>query len=77
VPDRFIVGHLEIMDVQHLAGTGRFCKTPKQTGVIAPDRAPPHNFSREAIEQAINAEGSALGGCRKKHIKPEPLDCDR
>jgi len=66
VPDRFIAGHLEIMDVQHLAGTGRFCKTPEQTGVIAPDRAPPHNFSPETIEQAINAEGFQLWRMQKK-----------
>jgi len=30
------------------------------TGVIGPDKAPPHNLSREAIEAAIEAEGYQL-----------------
>src|SRR5260221_9846329 len=30
VPDRFLVGRLEIMDVQHLAGAGRFGKAREQ-----------------------------------------------
>src|SRR5262245_23856763 len=30
VPDRFLVGCLENVDVQHLAGAGRFCKTREQ-----------------------------------------------
>jgi len=29
-------------------------------GVVAPGKAPPHNFSREAIEKAIEAEGFQL-----------------
>jgi hypothetical protein len=30
------------------------------TGVVAADRAPPHNFSRGAIEEAIGVEGFQL-----------------
>ena len=30
------------------------------TGVIGPDRAPPHNFSRDAIVEAIDGEGFQL-----------------
>lgn len=30
------------------------------TGIVGPDRAPPHNFSRAAIEKAIGAEGFQL-----------------
>ena len=30
------------------------------TGVIGVDRVPPHRFSREAIEQAIGADGFQL-----------------
>ncbi len=26
------------------------------TGVVGPNRSPPHNFSRDAIEEAIDAE---------------------
>jgi hypothetical protein len=36
------------------------------TGAIAPDSAPPHNFSREAIEKAIGAEGFQLWRLRDK-----------
>jgi hypothetical protein len=30
------------------------------TGIIAPDKAPPYNLPRDAIEEAINAEGFQL-----------------
>jgi hypothetical protein len=30
------------------------------TGAIGPEKAPPHNFSRDAIESAIDAEGFQL-----------------
>ena len=30
------------------------------TGVIGPNKAPPHNLSRDTIEKAINAEGFQL-----------------
>ena len=30
------------------------------TGAIGPDSAPPYNFSRDAIEEAIDAEGFQL-----------------
>ena len=30
------------------------------TGVVAADKAAPHNFSRDAIEEAIEAEGFQL-----------------
>lgn len=36
------------------------------TGVVGLDRAPPHNFSREAIEEAIGGEGFQLWRLRKK-----------
>ena len=36
------------------------------TGVIAQDKAPPHKFSRDAIEEAIEAEGFQLWRLSKK-----------
>jgi hypothetical protein len=36
------------------------------TGAIGPDNAPPHNFSRAAIEQAIDTEGFQLWRMVKK-----------
>jgi hypothetical protein len=36
------------------------------TGVVALDRAPPHNLSRGAIEEAINAKGFQLWRLSKK-----------
>ena len=36
------------------------------TGVIGPDKAPPHNLSRDAIEEAINTEGFQLWRLQKK-----------
>jgi len=36
------------------------------TGVVAADKAPPHNLSRDTIEQAINAEGFQLWRMQKK-----------
>jgi hypothetical protein len=30
------------------------------TGVVRPEKAPPHGFSRAAIEKSINAEGYQL-----------------
>jgi Glu-tRNA(Gln) amidotransferase subunit E-like FAD-binding protein len=36
------------------------------TGVVGADRAPPHNFSREAIQEAINVEGFQLWRVVKK-----------
>lgn len=36
------------------------------TGVIAEDRAPPHGFSRDAIEKAIDAEGFQLWRVREQ-----------
>ena len=36
------------------------------TGVIAAEKAPPHNFSREAIEKAINIEGFQLWRMQKR-----------
>jgi hypothetical protein len=35
------------------------------TGAIGPDNAPPHNFSRRAIEEAIDAEGFQLWRLKK------------
>jgi hypothetical protein len=36
------------------------------TGVIGPDKAPPHNLSRRTIEEAISAEGFQLWRLQKK-----------
>jgi hypothetical protein len=35
-------------------------------GVIAADKAPPHNFSRDQIEEAIDSVGFQLWRLRKK-----------
>jgi hypothetical protein len=40
------------------------------TGAIGPDSAPPHKFSREAIEEAIDAEGFQLWRLSKKMEAP-------
>jgi hypothetical protein len=40
------------------------------TGVVAPGRAPPHRFPREAIEKAIDTEGFQLWRVRDK-VKAE------
>ena len=39
------------------------------TGVIGADKAPPHNLSREAIEEAIEGEGFRLWRLQKKEKK--------
>jgi hypothetical protein len=36
------------------------------TGAIGPDNAPPYNFSRDAIEEGIEAEGFQLWRLGKK-----------
>jgi len=36
------------------------------TGVVGPDKAPPHNFSRSEIEEAIDVEGFQLWRLGKK-----------
>jgi hypothetical protein len=54
------------------AGDASGDKLPKQhgpwtaTGVVAADRAPPHGFSRDAIEKAIDADGFQLWRLRDK-----------
>lgn len=54
------------------AGDPDVNKLPRQhgpwtaTGTISPDNAPPYNFSRDAIEKAINAEGFQLWRLREK-----------
>ena len=40
------------------------------TGVVGPNRSPPHNFSRDAIEEAIDAEGFQLWRLGKKAKAP-------
>ena len=40
------------------------------TGAIGPDSAPPHKFSRDAIEEAIDAEGFQLWRLSKKTEAP-------
>jgi hypothetical protein len=54
------------------AGDPDVNKLPRQhgpwtaTGTISPDNAPPYNFSRDAIEKAINTEGFQLWRLRDK-----------
>ena len=40
------------------------------TGAIGPDSAPPYNFSRDAIQEAIDAEGFQLWRLSKKTEAP-------
>ena len=42
------------------------------TGVVAAENAPPHNFSRQAIKEAIEVEGFQLWRMRKKKSEPQP-----
>jgi hypothetical protein len=50
-------------ELRAFAGDAGGSKLPTQhgpwtvTGVVAADRAPPHQFSRAAIEKAIHGEG--------------------
>ncbi|MFZ1882563.1 MAG: hypothetical protein WAU53_02920 [Rhodoplanes sp.] len=59
-------------ELHAFAGDASGEKLPKQhgpwtvTGVVAEDRAPPHGFSRDAIEKAIDAEGFQLWRVRDK-----------
>src|SRR3974377_780920 len=42
-------------------------------GVVRPDKAPPHNFSRKVIEEAIDVEGFQLWRLGKRwKSKPDP-----
>ena len=58
-------------DLRAFAGDLRGSKLPQKhgpwtaTGAIGPDNAPPHNFSRRAIEEAIDAEGFQLWRLKK------------
>ena len=53
-------------DLRAFAGDLRGSRLPQKhgpwtaTGAIGPDNAPPHNFPRRAIEEAIDAEGFQL-----------------
>jgi hypothetical protein len=40
------------------------------TGVVRPEKDPPYNFSREAIEEAIDSEGFQLWRLGKKTEAP-------
>jgi hypothetical protein len=59
-------------ELRAFAGDLMGSKLPKQhgpwsvTGIVAPDRAPPHKFSRAAIEEAIEGEGFQLWRLGKK-----------
>ena len=59
-------------DLRAFAGDLTGSKLPPQhgpwriTGAVGPDNAPPHNFSRQAIEQAIDGEGFQLWRLREK-----------
>ena len=62
--------------LQAFAGDLRGSRLPQKhgawttTGAIGPDNAPPHNFSRRAIEEAIDAEGFQLWRLTKKTEAP-------
>ena len=53
-------------ELRAFAGDSSGSKLPAQhgpwqpTGVIRPDRAPPHNLPRRAIEKAITSQGFQL-----------------
>ena len=59
-------------ELRAFAGDTSGDKLPRQhgpwtaTGVVAEDRAPPHGFSRAAIEKAIDAEGFQLWRLREQ-----------
>jgi hypothetical protein len=59
-------------DLRAFAGDLTGSKLPQNhgpwtaTGVIAAGKAPPHNFSRDHIEEAIDAVGFQLWRLRKK-----------
>jgi len=62
--------------LQAFAGDLAGSRLPQQhgpwtaTGAIGPEKAPPHNFSRDAIEGAIEAEGFQLWRLAKKTAAP-------
>ena len=59
-------------DLRAFAGDIEGTKLPQNhgpwtvTGVIAADKAPPHKFSRDAIEDALGADGFQLWRLAKK-----------
>jgi hypothetical protein len=59
-------------DLRAFAGDLTGSKLPENhgpwtaTGAIGPDNAPPHNFSRDAIESAIDTAGFQLWRVGKK-----------
>ncbi len=61
-------------ELRAFAGDPGGSKLPQQhgpwtaTGIVAAERAPPHNFSRDAIESAIGAEGFQLWRLGKKTV---------
>lgn len=69
-------------DLRAFAGDPTGSKLPRKhgpwtaTGIVKSGTAPPHNLPREAIEQAIEAEGFQLWRLREKaeaRIDPVPL----
>ena len=70
-------------DLRAFAGDAIGTKLPENhapwtmTGVIAAHKAPPHNLSRETIEEAIETEGFQLWRLNKKvSVKPESVSFD-
>ena len=63
-------------DLRAFAGDLAGSKLPENhgpwtaTGAIGPDSAPPYNFSRDAIQEAIDAEGFQLWRLSKKTEAP-------
>ena len=79
-PGRFLVGRLEIVDVQHLAGADRFGKTREglflgQAHVLGLGGLPPRSVVRRANERgAAGTRGPALRrGFRDRPIQPNSL----
>jgi hypothetical protein len=63
-------------ELNAFAGDPQGSKLPPQhgpwqaTGVIRPDKEPPHKFSRSAIEKAINDQGFQLWRMKPKDKVP-------
>ena len=61
-------------ELRAFAGDPAGSKLPQQhgpwtaTGVIRADKAPPHNFSRDAIEEAIEDQGFQLWRLKKTEV---------
>jgi hypothetical protein len=73
VPDRFLVGRLEIVDVQHLAGAGRFGKAPEAPA--AAQQGDLNAILRRFNE--LNDAGNYPGARAVATIRKAPRSCGR